>query len=307
MIDRYATLSKISMLSHSRQDVDSIENSNETAVSTIGIDIRTPLRRCFEEHRSKKMIKEYFQSEVTLKSLEQRCHLRSRYERAVQIQEGRGELFKLIHDFFPSVKVAHMQQAGLYILIDRLLKKEELRSSVREGRMLAPKLMKNIGYTDRMHADPQKLLQMINRLLRDGKRVSQHVTVKCHSASCEPSFVVNIVQAAENVLRHRLSHHPSVQEAATDFLSSFSRLRAFLMDHLETSYEGICSGKSQQSCQELLKGVEKDDELRYAYQFLDAKWHRFTHLFFKERAYHLIQMDMAEIHALMETTSRLSA
>ncbi len=242
------------------------------------------------------------QSDAVVRKLERHPLPKRSGERYSPLLSSRAELIEQIDSFFTKSDAAHKDQVGLFILADKLLQKEEFRRSVCEGTILTTSEQQ-----ERYVANPQKVLQMINRVLQESDQISIQIRVSAPRKSSPYCFVAGMIGAAERILRFPLRHHNSVIQAAKGIVEAFSTLRALVADHIETSCKALNCGSKGVRPEDSLAMMENDEELVAIYEQFGNQWKRFTYLLFKERAYQLIQVDEDEIQNLMETTSRLSA
>jgi hypothetical protein len=288
-------------MSHETKPVAIILRDTSTEDPNLGGD--TGSIRPLGPQRAKALFKEYIDLDRALQQLERQPLPKSGSPRHAQRLAAKTEVLKSIEALYSSIESPQSQQAGLFLLIDKLLKKEEIRAIVSEGRVLAPSFEELRRHQRTIQTVPQRILQMINRLLRDSEKISTQVRVRCPSNPEQEGFTSCMLSACETVLRFPLSHHESVQLSAREFLDAFHALRFLLADFAETALKE----KAYQELPAAIDELNGDEEMVMAFRELGNRWKRFTHLLFKERAYHLIQVDVAEIHALMETTSRLTA
>jgi len=203
-----------------------------------------------------------------------------RRDRHSALRQTRARLLHEMLQLFPTVSAAHQRQNGLFALIDGLLRKAELQRYLREKSALEEDIQEED--MRQQQRDSQKLLQMINRLLRENSRISRRVRVNQQGGQSAPEFTAAMLGTAENVLRYPVAHHHSVKHSALDLMNAFRGLKTLLSEFFE---------KSNGSLDPEL--VEGDHELTHAYLYFCTLWKRFTYLFFKERAYHLVQVDVA--------------
>ncbi len=263
---------------------------------------QTPHQGTLSDGDAMKTIRGFLKQESRVRQLERRPtpHRPGRtispllVERATQMEQ--------IDSLFKTVPAAHRDQVGLFILVDRLLQKEEVRRSLHEGTLITTAPTKQAFVTS-----PQKLLQKINRLLCDSDHLAMRIRVRAPRNHSPHRFVAGIVGLCERILRFPLRHHHSVVEAAKELVDGYGTLRAVVTDYLENCCKAAKSGTKGFNAEQAIHHMERSDELLGAYVDLSYYWKRFTYLLFKERAYNLIQVDETEIETLMETTSRLTA